>query len=228
MDNCSCPHFLLFSEAQTDDTGHPRWRFALENVDSQQRLAASAEEEGAGAERAELLAAVRGLEALEQPSRVTLVTNSRYVARGIARDLDQWRSSGWTWERFGKQVPVRDEDLWRRVDRAMDFHAVTCRRWAFPAAGCAHEGIGAGRDRPEDLSPAAGAERMACVDRPAAAGSSAVVIVPRRTTRPRRWATSEIVRRTMIYLASLSDLVVATRLRVWPTAAALAAIAWLS
>ena len=78
---------------------------------------------------AELLAVVRGLEALQQPSRVTLVTPSRYVARGIVRCLDDWRASQWQWERFGRVEPIRDHDLWRRVDRAMDYHQIDCHTW---------------------------------------------------------------------------------------------------
>jgi ribonuclease HI len=79
--------------------------------------------------RLELLAVVRGLEALDGPSRVTLVTRSRYVSRGIRLGLNQWREKGWHWERFGRLVPIRDHDLWQRVDRALTFHQVDCITW---------------------------------------------------------------------------------------------------
>jgi hypothetical protein len=74
---------------------------------------------------------VRGLEALEQPSRVTLVTPSKYVNRGITYGLPEWRSTGWQWEHFGEMVPVKNRDLWQRVDRALDIHRVECRTWRF-------------------------------------------------------------------------------------------------
>jgi hypothetical protein len=86
-------------------------------------------EPDAPSERAELLAVVRGLEALDQPSRVTLVTRSRYVSRGIVRCLDDWRATEWQWERFGRIEPIRDQDLWQRVDRALEFHRVDCLTW---------------------------------------------------------------------------------------------------
>jgi ribonuclease HI len=77
----------------------------------------------------QLLAVVRGLEALEQPSRVTLITHSRYVDRGIRNGIAVWRHNDWQWERFGEFAPVKNRDLWKRVDRAMRFHKVHCRVW---------------------------------------------------------------------------------------------------
>lgn len=94
-----------------------------------ERLAADDVEPGTPQSRLELLAVVRGLEALAQPSRVTLLTDSRYVSKGIRRSLSQWRAKHWHWERFGKLVPIRDHDLWRRVDRALEIHEVECCPW---------------------------------------------------------------------------------------------------
>ncbi len=127
----SSPHYLLFSEACHAAQPSNAWRFVLESVDSQQRLAATDVEPHAGAERLELLAVVRGLEALDGPTRVTLITKSRYVSRGLKYGMNEWRMNSWQWERFGKIVPVRDHDLWRRVDRALQFHQVECRAWQF-------------------------------------------------------------------------------------------------
>jgi hypothetical protein len=103
----------------------------LESVDGEVQLEAEDTETAADTNRLELLAVVRGLEALDQPSRVTLVTNSRYVAHGFRFGLEPWRESGWQWERFGEMAPVKNGDLWRRVDRAMRFHRVECRAWRF-------------------------------------------------------------------------------------------------
>ena len=81
------PHFLLFSEArsarmegsaqtsaQANESG--LWHFVLESVDGSSKLEATDEEPELDPERLELLAIVRGLEALDQPSQVTLVTRS--------------------------------------------------------------------------------------------------------------------------------------------------------
>lgn len=127
------PHYLLFSEAASGVQRADRWHFALESVQGDRRLAATDQEPGVEVDRLELLAVVRGLEALEQPSRVTLITRSRYVSRGLERGLRDWRRDDWQWERFGRQVPIRDADLWQRIDRALQFHQVHCRTWTAAA-----------------------------------------------------------------------------------------------
>jgi ribonuclease HI len=121
-------HFLLFSEARVEGP-EGIWRFVLAQVGTSSSLTATDREPIACRERLELLAVVRGLEAIDQPARVTLVTGSRYVSRGLKRGLAEWRVSDFQWERFGQQVAVRDHDLWRRVDRALEFHQVDCRLW---------------------------------------------------------------------------------------------------
>lgn len=90
--------------------------------------AADAEPDARG-ERLELLAVVRGLEALDQPSRVTLITPSRYVKRGINYGLPEWGRNGWKWEHFGEMVPVKNQDLWQRLDRALKIHRIQGAAW---------------------------------------------------------------------------------------------------
>jgi ribonuclease HI len=122
------PRFLLIAE--TDPAlGERSWRFALHSADTPWSVAASDVERGASDDRLELLAVVRGLEALEQPSEVSLVTRSEFVIKGIERGLADWRNNHWRWERFGRLVAVRHADLWRRVDHALRFHTVRCRNW---------------------------------------------------------------------------------------------------
>ena len=133
----SRPHFLLFSEARRVDKSlcaqeHAgSWRFRLESLDGNSALAAADSEPGLTTERLDLLAVVRGLEALDQPSRVTLVTRSKYVSRGIRFGLEAWRDSSWEWEHFGRMQPVPNADLWRRVEGALQIHQVNCRSWQF-------------------------------------------------------------------------------------------------
>jgi len=85
-------------------------------------------------ERLELLTVVRGLERLDRPARVTLMTASPYVREGIRRGVAEWRKNNWQWEFFGQMAPVRNRDLWERVDRAMQYHQVDCRTWRFDQA----------------------------------------------------------------------------------------------
>jgi len=127
--HASLPHYLLQAETYRSGRGLPRWRFNLQAVGSDQRLTAADTESTTRRSRLELLAVVRGLEALDTPSRVTLLTRSRYVSRGIRRQLSHWRANHWQWERFGSMSPIRDYDLWRRIDRALEFHTVECCVW---------------------------------------------------------------------------------------------------
>jgi ribonuclease HI len=110
-----------------------QWRFVLQEVNGNNRLEVSDSEPGVCGERLQLLAVLRGLEAIDGGADVTLVTSSRYVAHGIRYGLEQWRESEWQWERFGEMTPISNLDLWRRVDHALKFHVVECRVWRLQA-----------------------------------------------------------------------------------------------
>jgi ribonuclease HI len=151
------PHFLLFSTAEMETEASPagdgsarsrqvsgRWRFLLESVDGSTKLEVADRETEMGGQRLELLAVIRGLEALDQPSRVTLVTSSDYVQRGLRFGVPQWRDNDWLWESFGQMVPVRNVDLWQRLDRATRIHEVQCRTFRFDTS----HGNGAEHARP--------------------------------------------------------------------------------
>lgn len=127
------PHFLLFSRAEVRDD-QPTWSFTLRAADGSPAIEAADHESGVAGERLELLAVIRGLEAVPQPARITLVTPSKYVNRVLAGGLEEWRANDWCWERHGTMVPVKNHDLWRRVDRALTFHEVSCRVWRRDAA----------------------------------------------------------------------------------------------
>ena len=49
---------------------------------------------------------------------------------GVHEDgLPEWRANDWQWEHFGEMVPVKNRDLWQRVDRALGYHELKCRTW---------------------------------------------------------------------------------------------------
>lgn len=129
----SKPHYLLFCDGCLLPSGalhteaRGRWRFVLEDIVTGVKTEASDCESSDHVDRVALLGVMRGLEALEQPSRVTLVTTSRYVARGLQYGLVEWRENDYCWEHFGSTQPIRNADLWRRVDVALRFHEVQCR-----------------------------------------------------------------------------------------------------
>lgn len=164
------PHYLLFSESShpssTGIDGGSRcgqWRFVLESLNGTTKLEVSDEEDDMPDDRLELLAVVRGLEALPEPARVTLVTTSRYVSRGLRFGLAEWRENGWQWESFGQMSPIKNADLWQRLDRALRIHDVRYRTWRFDRA---HGG---------PARPAAGSSRPAVRTRLRATGSEDAV-----------------------------------------------------
>jgi ribonuclease HI len=133
----TAPHYLLLTEANvraTEPNEGSRWRFVLEQMDGEDRVEVSEREPDVRGERLELLAIVRGLEALEQPSKVTLITASKYVGRRIRHGFSQWKENDWRWESFGVLTPVKHADLWKRIEQAMQFHAIECRIWQWGAS----------------------------------------------------------------------------------------------
>jgi ribonuclease HI len=131
------PHYLLFSQIdRASGTGH--WRFTLRTDDGAVHADTTDTEPGLRGERLDLLTVIRALESLDQPSRVTLTNCSDYVWKGVHYGLPEWRSNGWRWEFFGQMVPVKNLDLWQRMDRALAVHRLDCRRRRFDSAHPPH------------------------------------------------------------------------------------------
>ena len=84
--------------------------------------------------RMELTAAIEALEALRRPCRVRLSTDSTYVRNGITQWLPQWKRRDW---RTADRRPVKNVDLWQRLDRAASRHRV---EWVWVRGHAGHEG----------------------------------------------------------------------------------------
>jgi len=72
--------------------------------------------------RMELTAAIRALEALKEPCRVQLYTDSTYVKKGVTEWLPQWVKRGW---RTADKKPVKNQDLWMELDALAKRHDVS-------------------------------------------------------------------------------------------------------
>lgn len=75
--------------------------------------------------RMELRAAIEGLRALKESCEVEVVTDSEYLKKGVTQWLPQWKSRGWV---TASRKPVRNEDLWRELDRLSARHRT---RWVW-------------------------------------------------------------------------------------------------
>lgn len=71
--------------------------------------------------RMELTAVIRALEALKRPSRVRVHTDSQYVQKGISAWIHAWKRRDW---RTVDRKPVKNSDLWRRLDELAAVHDV--------------------------------------------------------------------------------------------------------
>ena len=94
--------------------------------------------------RMELMAAIQGLEVLTRPGRVTLTTDSTYVKDGITKWIFTWKKNGW---RSAAKKPVKNVDLWQRLDVAVAGHDVSWH-WVKGHAGHAEN------ERVDDLARA--------------------------------------------------------------------------
>jgi ribonuclease HI len=125
--NPNKPHFFLRCEVrEKEDRGE--WRFVLTAADGSATWEAYDEEANVRGERLELLSVVRAMESLDQPSIVTLAEGARSVRRVLGEGLDEWRRNGWMWECYGELVPIKNRDLWTRLDRTLAFHRLETRR----------------------------------------------------------------------------------------------------
>ena len=83
--------------------------------------------------RMELTAAIMALEALKRPCRVELHTDSKYVMQGITEWMRGWKARGWL---TADKKPVKNADLWQRLDAARARHEV---KWRWVKGHAGHE-----------------------------------------------------------------------------------------
>jgi len=74
--------------------------------------------------RMELTAVIRALEALKRPSELRIFTDSEYVRRGITEWVRSWKARGW---KTADRKPVKNQDLWERLDTLAAGHQIEWR-----------------------------------------------------------------------------------------------------
>ncbi len=84
--------------------------------------------------RMELMAAIRALEALKRPCQVVITTDSQYVRKGMTEWLEGWKARNW---RTAARKPVRNQDLWQRLDELVEQHQV---EWHWVRGHTGHPG----------------------------------------------------------------------------------------
>jgi ribonuclease HI len=121
----------LFTDgACSGNPGPGGWAYVLRHLPSGREKVDSGGERQTTNNRMELMAVIRGLEALTRPCRVELLTDSVYVGKGLLEWMPKWKRNQWR-RREGKNwVPIKNEELWRRLDSLARQHRIQYTRVA--------------------------------------------------------------------------------------------------
>lgn len=122
-------HVHLFTDgACSGNPGPGGWAYILRHLPTGREKEASGGEPDTTNNRMELLAVIRGLEALTRPCRVELFTDSVYVGKGLEEWLSKWKQNGWRRREGSRWMPIKNEELWRRLDELMRRHPIKYTR----------------------------------------------------------------------------------------------------
>ena len=84
--------------------------------------------------RMELTAVIKGLELLKKRCKIEITTDSKYVQQGISTWIHDWKMRGW---KTSSKKPVKNEDLWRRLDALATQHRI---EWVWVKGHAGHDG----------------------------------------------------------------------------------------
>jgi ribonuclease HI len=124
------PQVVIYTDgACSGNPGPGGWGAILLAGDKRKELKGG--EPGTTNNRMEMMAAIQALETLNRPCKVELHTDSQYVQKGIHEWIHGWKRRGW---RTADGKPVKNDDLWKRLDAARQRHEVVWR-WVKGHAG---------------------------------------------------------------------------------------------
>ncbi|MAL63370.1 MAG: ribonuclease HI [Pseudomonadota bacterium] len=132
MDNKEIRVEIFTDGACSGNPGAGGWGAVLRWRDSERELKGGESETTNN--RMELMAAIKALESLDRPVKVDLYTDSTYVQKGITEWIHSWKRRGW---KTASRTPVKNEDLWRRLDNAIQHQDVS---WHWVKGHAGHEG----------------------------------------------------------------------------------------
>lgn len=120
------PEVQLFTDgACKGNPGPGGWGYILRHL----KTGAEREESGGKPQttnnQMEMQALIEGLAALTRPTRVEVVTDSAYVADGCQKWMPNWKRNNWRRRERNSWKPVKNEDLWRRLDELLSQHETT-------------------------------------------------------------------------------------------------------
>ena len=129
--NVQTPEVHLFTDGGcSGNPGPGGWAFILRHLGSGKELELAGGEPLTTNNRMELTAVVEGLSALKRPCAIELFTDSEYVRKGLSEWMAGWKRNGWQRKEQGKFKPVKNVDLWQKLDELVASHTLTFTRVA--------------------------------------------------------------------------------------------------
>jgi ribonuclease HI len=130
-DKSGLPHVTIHTDgACSGNPGPGGWGAILKFGEVEKELKGG--EPNTTNNRMELLAAISALEAMKKPVLADIYTDSQYVRNGITGWINTWKRNGW---RTADKKPVKNVDLWQRLDTALKEHKV---RWHWVRGHAGH------------------------------------------------------------------------------------------
>ncbi len=106
------------------------WAYLLRHPETGKQVECSGGEPETTNNRMELTAVVEALATLKRPTQVELFTDSVYVGKGMSEWMVNWKKNGWRRREKGRWAPVKNEDLWKKLDELVSTHTVKYTRVA--------------------------------------------------------------------------------------------------
>lgn len=130
MDMKTKPYVIIHTDGGcSPNPGLGGWAAILSYAQHEKEIMGS--ENNTTNNRMELMAAISALESLKQPCLVELYTDSQYLRDGITSWIKGWKNRGW---RTSNKKPVKNVDLWQRLDAATALHTINWQ-WVKAHAG---------------------------------------------------------------------------------------------
>jgi ribonuclease HI len=115
----------LFTDgACSGNPGPGGWAFILRCGHTEKELERSDGDPQTTNNKMELTAVIRGLEALKEPCEVTLFADSSYVLQGMGSWMKGWKKNEWKRKDGNRLVPIKNVELWQRLDELMQTHRI--------------------------------------------------------------------------------------------------------
>ena len=115
----------LFTDGScSGNPGPGGWAFVLRHVKSGTELVRSGGLRETTNNQMEMMAVIEGLSVLTRPTSVELISDSTYVLNGIAQWMPNWKKNAWRRRVNGSWKPVKNVELWRRLDELVAVHTM--------------------------------------------------------------------------------------------------------